>query len=79
MKIAAVVAVLFALVYGALAYGQSKPGAQAIGRFAIVVGADGKTAWRVDTATGAASFCLVGIMKDPLREGRDPGCSEWMR
>jgi predicted branched-subunit amino acid permease len=62
-----------------LVYAQSKPAAQSAGRFVLAVSADCHTAWRIDTATGATGFCLVGIVKDPVREGRDPGCSPWMR
>jgi hypothetical protein len=69
-------------VFAALAYGQAaKPSQQ--GHFVILSAADGSVVWRLNTATGAVSYCLTALKNtNPLASGegfnRNMSCTPWM-
>ena len=82
MKQAIIAVTVCCAVFAALSYGQgAKPVQQ--GRFMLATSADGGTAWRIDTATGAASYCLTAMgQTNPLATsttGRNASCGPWMQ
>lgn len=81
MKYVAVAVCLVA--FAALAYAQGATKAQqqqSAGRFQMLISAEGGTAWRIDTVTGTASYCLTAQRSNPVNNptGREASCSPWM-
>lgn len=88
MKHAIIAVVVCFSAFAALSYfptyGQvAKPAQQ--GRFALAASADGSTLWRLDTATGAASYCLTAYKNTNPYAGsttevvRNMSCTPWMQ
>lgn len=60
------------LAFAAVAYAQAEKPSQA-GRFSFAISSDGGTIWRMNNATGEASYCVTTV------GARVSACGPWMK
>lgn len=75
MKQTIIIVALCCAAFAAVSYGRgTEPARQ--GKFTLDVSADGSTAWRLNTETGAASYCLAARKSRAINV--EAGCGPWM-